>query len=286
VYLDTNVFDNLLKKTNGVTHADELQLCAAVTSRQLKIVASHINLRETIAALRSRPEIARAQLRLIVSLADWDRFIRFSSEVLEDDIRHFAFNGERANTPFERDREADHIRLVTQRIIDGHIGLKELDPAIEEDHNQKRAFLEGIKKSRAQTAMALQEFRKTSEIPSFEQFFEDGAEAHALAFVKSFGVAEECERRGLDKLLKIPTIRVMVGLAMSFIYRIVAEEKAPKKSSASRDLQHAACAAAAADIFVTHDVELAFLLHRVPIKGFRVLGLHQLLEETSHSNLT
>jgi predicted nucleic acid-binding protein len=71
VYLDTNVFDNLLKKTNGVTHADELQLCAAVTSRQLKIVASHINLRETIAALRSRPEIARAQLSLIVSLADW-----------------------------------------------------------------------------------------------------------------------------------------------------------------------------------------------------------------------
>ena len=102
VYLDTNVFDNLLKKTNGVTHADELQLRAAVTSRQLTIVASNVNLLETIAALRSRPEIARAQLGLIVSLADWDRFIRFSSEVLEDGIRHFAFNGERANTPFER----------------------------------------------------------------------------------------------------------------------------------------------------------------------------------------
>src|SRR6266851_10258157 len=101
VYLDTNVFDNLLKKTNGVTHADELQLRAAVTSRQLTIVASNVNLLETIAALRSRPEIARAQLGLIVSLADWDRFIRFSSEVLEDGIRHFAFNGERANTPFE-----------------------------------------------------------------------------------------------------------------------------------------------------------------------------------------
>jgi len=29
---------------------------------------------------------------------------------------------------------------------------------------------------------------------------------------------------------------------------------------------------------VTHDEELAFLLHRVPIKGFRVLRLHELLE--------
>jgi hypothetical protein len=61
-YLDTNIFDNLLKKSNGVTDADELRLRAAVTSRQLTIVASHINLRETIAALRSNPEIARASL--------------------------------------------------------------------------------------------------------------------------------------------------------------------------------------------------------------------------------
>jgi len=41
-YLDTNVFDNLLKRTNGITEADELRLRAAITSRQLTIVASHI----------------------------------------------------------------------------------------------------------------------------------------------------------------------------------------------------------------------------------------------------
>ena len=281
-YLDTNIFDNLLKKSNGVTDADELGLRATVTSRQLAIVASHINLRETIAALRSRPEIARAQLSLIVSLADWDRFIRFSTNVLEDDIRHFAYNGERANTPFEENRKADRIRLVTQRIIDGDLGLKELHGAIEEDRDHKRAFREGSMKARAETVIALQEFRKTNEVPSFEQFFEDGAEAHALAFVKTFGVAvaEECERRGLDKLLKIPSVRVMVGHGMSLIYRIAVEGKVPKGSD-SRDLQHALCAVAAADIFVTHDEELTFLLHRVPIKGFRVLGLHQLLEETT-----
>jgi hypothetical protein len=218
---------------------------------------------------------------LIVSLADWDRFIRFSTNVLEDDIRHFAYNGERANPPFEKNREADRIRLVTQRIIDGRLGFKELEAAIDEDDEHKRAFEEGIKKSQAETATILEEFRKTNEVPSFEQFFEDGAEAHALAFVKTFGVAvaEECERRGLDKLLKIPSVRIMVGHGMSLIYRIAVDGKVAK-GSASRDLQHALCAAAAADVFVTHDKELAFLLHRVPIKGFRVLGLHQLLEET------
>jgi hypothetical protein len=109
-------------------------------------------------------------------------------------------------------------------------------------------------------------------------FFRDGAEEHLLPFIRSFGVAEKCERRGLDKLLRIPSVRAMVGLGMSFIYRTAVEGKAPKGSDL-RDLQHAPAAAAAADIFVTHDEELAFTLGRVPIKGFRVMGLHELLEE-------
>jgi len=100
-----------------------------------------------------------------------------------------------------------------------------------------------------------------------------------LAFIKSFDVTEECERRGLDQLLRIPSIRAMIGLGMSFIYRTAVARKAPK-SSASRDLQHAVSAAAAADIFVTHDEELTLLLERVPIKSFRVMTLRQMLEET------
>jgi hypothetical protein len=89
VYFDTNVFDNLIKKTNGVTDADELQLRAAVSSEQLRIVVSQITIQETLAAFHSRPEIARAQLALILSVADWGRFVRFSSEILENDIKHF-----------------------------------------------------------------------------------------------------------------------------------------------------------------------------------------------------
>lgn len=100
------------------------------------------------------------------------------------------------------------------------------------------------------------------------------------SFLKSFGVAEECERRGLDKLLKIPSLRIMVGHGMSLIYGFAVERKAPKGSD-SRDLQHALCAAAAADIFVTHDQGLTVLLNRIPPKGFRVLRLRQLLDEMS-----
>jgi hypothetical protein len=280
-YFDTNVFHNLLTKTNGVTEVDEPRLRAAIASRQFTIVASHINLRESIAALRSRPDRAREQLRLIVSLADWDRFIRFSTEVLEADIKHFAYNGERANPPFERERQANHIRSVTQRIIDGDIGFKELEAAIVENEQFKHRFEEGIEKSRAETVTALKQFlEEGGEIPSFDQFLKEGSEAHARAFIKSFDGAKECERRGLDRLLKIPSIRIMVRHGMSLIYRIAVEEKRKVATgSSSADLQHALCAAAAADVFVTHDKELACLLHRVPIKGFRVLRLHELLDE-------
>jgi hypothetical protein len=275
VYLDTNIFDNLIKKTGGVTQTDQTRLHAAVSSQQLTIVISHTNIRETLGALESRPDIARTQLGLILSLADWDRLVRLSPEILEDDIRHFAFNGEGANTPFVRD--TTHIRSILQGVIDGRMSGKELEAVIHEDREQKRTFVDRVKEVRAETTRALEDLKKIGEIPSFEKLFRDGAQEHLLPFVRSFGIAEECERRGLDKLLRIPSVRAMIGFGMSFIYRTAVERKAPKGSDL-RDLQHAPAAAAAADIFVTHDEEFAFMLGRVPIKGFRVMGLHELLE--------
>jgi hypothetical protein len=75
------------------------------------------------------------------------------------------------------------------------------------------------------------------------------------------------------------TRRILTPFYFSTNFATLPERKAPK-SSALRDLQHAVCAAAAADIFVTHDEELAFLLRRVPIKDFRVMRLRELSEDT------
>jgi hypothetical protein len=281
-YFDTNIFDNLVKKTNGITDADYDQLLAAVSMERLTIVVSHTTIQETLAALESRPDLARVQLGLIVNLADWDRFVRFHSEILEDDIKHFAFNGEAANTPFER--RATHIRSRLQLVIDGRLGLGELKAIVSENRDQKKAFLDSVKKANAGTAAELEEFRKANGIPTFEQFLDDGMEAQVLAFVESFGLADECKRRGLDKLSRIPSVRALVGLGMSFMYRTSVEKKSPK-SSAARDLQHAVCAASAADVFVTHDEELSFMLHRVPIKRFQVLRLYELLDCRNSSGM-
>ena len=279
VYFDTNIFNHLFKKTRGITETDEKRLRAAVSSGQLTIVISHTIIRETLATLQSRPDLARALLSFIVKLADWDRFVRLCPEILEGDIRHFAFNGEGANTPFVKD--TTHIQTILHRIIDGQISVRDAEAVLNEDWEQKDTFRERVEKSRAQTTRALEEFEESYEIPTFEQFFIDGAEERLFDFISSFHVAEECKLRGLDKMLLIPSIRAMVGFAMSFIYRIVVEKKEKRRRGSNlRDLQHAPSAAAAADIFVTHDKEFAFLLGRVPIKGFRVMGLHELLEDT------
>src|SRR5258708_39986735 len=139
-YFDTNIFDNLIKKTNGITDADDARLRAAVPSRQLTFVVSHTTIREALAALESRPDIARGQLELIASIADWDRFVRLSSEILENDIKHFAFNGEAANSPFEKN--AAHIRSKVQLIIEGRIRFGELEAGIGEDRENKPGCLE------------------------------------------------------------------------------------------------------------------------------------------------
>src|SRR6266851_2322133 len=280
-YLDTNVFDHLFKKENGVTDADELQLRATISSGRLTIVVSHINIREILAALHAKPEIVGPELSLVASLTNWDYFVRFHSAILEDDIKHFAYNGERSNTPFEDERTVARIRAAVRRVIDDPLSVKGLAGVVREDREQKKAFLDAVKKSRGDTAEGLEEIRKRNEIPPFERYFANSAQEFALALARSFGVAEGCERRGLNNLLKIPSVRAMTAAGMSFIYRTAVEKKSPKGSD-SRDLHHAVCAAAAADIFVTHDDELAILLDRIPSKGFRVMRLHQLLKETNH----
>jgi hypothetical protein len=169
-YFDTNVFDSLVKKTDGITEEDESRLRAAVSSRRLTIVASHVNIRETLAALRYSPEIARAQFGLIESLVDWDRFVKFHSEILEDDIRHFAFNGERANTPFEGLRQAAYTRSLVQRVHDGRIGFPEFEAAIDEDRDQKVAFLQSVKESDADIADALESSEKRTRSLALSSF--------------------------------------------------------------------------------------------------------------------
>ena len=68
-YFDTNVFDNILKKTGGVVESHEASLRAAIESEGLSVVTSVLNFSETMDARRR--DIVLPQLKLIVSLTQW-----------------------------------------------------------------------------------------------------------------------------------------------------------------------------------------------------------------------
>jgi hypothetical protein len=64
-YFDTNVFDNILKKSGGVTSDDTKCLEFLVGAGELCVLPSIINIQGTLGARQSRrPEIVLPQLRL------------------------------------------------------------------------------------------------------------------------------------------------------------------------------------------------------------------------------
>jgi len=238
-YFDTNVFDNLIKKTGDLTEADEFAVRSWVSSGQLSIAVSPINIQETFAAFRRRPEVAITQLLLMRSLCDWDRLAKHSTSILKDDVDHFAFNGERSNTPYEDSRQAAHVRSMLQQIIDGQIRIEKLEPVIDEDRDHKSGFLVMVKEAKAAIAAQLEGLEALGDIPTFQEFFEENAGEYVRAFVETFSSGEACKQRGLDGLMKIPSVRALIGVGMSFMYRINAEKRSPK-SSAERDFRASA----------------------------------------------
>ena len=203
--------------------------------------------------------------------------MREHSTILERDIRHFAYNGERANSPFDSDRNAVNVRKGIMDLINGTLGTKDMEPILRENSEQKKAMLNGVRKSRAETKVEIEEFRKMGQIPTFEEWYNECWRDYLMAFLEDCGVTEQCRGRGLDNMMKIPSLGAMIGFGMSYVYGVAVERCTPKGSD-SRDMQHVVCAAAAADVLVTHDEELSRLLGRVPVRGLRVMRLQELLK--------
>src|ERR1700682_1269964 len=119
-YFDTNVFDNLLKKSGGITKTDEARLRLLIDSKKLSILPCDLNIQETLAALESpRAEfVVVPQLALIERLSDWELFIKPHHVLLTDDVRHFAWNGE-ATSSFLSEREIGLLHSSVRRVLNG-----------------------------------------------------------------------------------------------------------------------------------------------------------------------
>jgi len=276
-YLDTNVFDHLYKKV-GCSGADIANLRKKIYGRELSIPRSIHTLEEILLDRRARPELLVAKIKLTLSLGNFRRMVKPCDQLLSDDIRAYAATGEAAR-PF--------IDANLQNVISDGIGEliesdgEELDDdliaALEETRRQKEHFRDTARAAQAENEQAA---ASVSGQVTFEQYFNLTAPSVARRFAERAGVLAECENRGLEGLLNIRSVRMSVGTTLSLIFAWTFEGLSPKIGD-SKDLLHAALAAAVAETFVTDDATLRRIVARVPLDNFEVLDLPTFLQQVS-----
>jgi hypothetical protein len=272
-YFDTNVFGHLLERTQGITAEDEEHLRAAIESRSLSVLAGFHAIDETAA----HPRDPVPQLRLIWELCDWDRIVKPADMLLVDDIKHFAFSGDAAH-PFMDARQRDELSEAMQMLLADSEKLTTLRERLQNARSQQKQFCFNIRKLKRETRSQFRAAMEREGVRSFDEYFEKESRLAARAFAKHCGLEQDCERRSIDEFLNIRSVRMAVGMALSYTWANNVEKWKVKKSD-KVDLQHPIPAAAAADVFVTHDRRLAELARRVPLRGLRVRNLKQLLED-------
>jgi|GEM_PF-3062210 len=272
-YFDTNVFGHVLERTQGITAEDEEHLRAAIKSRSLSVLAGIQAIDET--AAHSRDPVP--QLRLIWELCDWDRIVKSADMLLGDDIKHFVHSGDAA-LPFMDARQRDELSEAMQMLLADPERLTTLRERAQKALLHKKQFVQHIEDLRRETRSEFLAAREREQVDSFDEYFKKESRLVAIWLAEHVGLKEACERRSLDEFLKIRSVRMAVGMTLSYIWAINVEGWKADRSDTG-DLQHVIPAAAAADVFVTHDRRLAELARRVPLRGLRVRNLKQLLED-------
>jgi hypothetical protein len=272
-YFDTNVFGHVLERTQGITAEDEEHLRAAIKSRSLSVLAGIQAIDETAA----HPRDPVPQLRLIWELCDWDRIVKSADMLLGDDIEHFVHSGDAA-LPFMDARQRDELSEAMQMLLADPERLTTLRERLRDRRSQQKQFRFNIRELKQETQSQFRAAMEKEGVRSFDEYFKKESRLVAICLAEHVGLKEACERRSLDEFLKIRSVRMAVGMALSYIWANNVE-KWKVKPSDTVDLQHPIPAAVAADVFVTHDRRLAELARRVPLRGLRVSNLKQLLED-------
>lgn len=277
IYFDTNVFNDIYKRRNNVTSANESALRYAIQDGRISIVLSILNFEEKLCAFNYSPDITLAECKFMQALVDWDKFVKVPEQLLEDDIRSYAQSGSQSSPFMINSRRKSQ---VCELLNSGreHIAqfLRETN-FLQEVEDRKRNFQTAMTAARDQALCHLGGIRASDM--SFSRYWNINAERLAQALVRSPDMLAACQERGIDGLLDIRSVRLCVGSNLSLVYAQDFEGRQPEAKRAKGDawdLRHAVVASAA-DMFVTHDRAFADLIKRIPIGSFEVLHLHDLL---------
>jgi len=273
-YLDTQAFDRIYKKIR-CTGADIANLRKAIYGRELSIRLSVHTLEEILLARKVSPQAFAAQIKLTLSLASSRTLVKPCAQLLLDDIRAYAVQGD-ADRPFLRGD-------VQNTVADGIAALIESDgeeldddfiAVLEEARQQKQHFFATLESAQG-GAKAI-----SSPLPGSTRsgdYFDAAARDALEALAERAGVGDACRQRGLDGLLKIKSVRMSLGAALALSYSRMTDGSVVNSTT----LHHAVSAAAVAETFVSETLGSRDLLARVPIEGLSVASLPDFLKRLS-----
>jgi len=276
-YLDTNVFDHLYKKI-GCSSADIANLRKAVYGRGLSMPISIHVLEELLLDRKATPQELVARVKLTLSIANIRRLVKPCDQLIADDIRSYAAHGQ-PDRPLVGAQTQNAITQGIAELIesDGEEFSEDIAEALEETRQRQDRFLQGMK-------ILLREIASQVEtIPAnvgFDDFFQRAAPAAAESFAHRAGVLDACRERGIEGLLKIQSLRAVVGIALSLIYGQIFEDWTPLPGDPNYFL-HAPSAAATAEVLVSDDSRLREAIERIPLANFRVTSLAEFLAACS-----
>jgi hypothetical protein len=279
VYLDRNVFDHICTLKCGVTEGDVAKIQRAVDSGVITIPASYTVIEETVPLLRVSEARYEGHVNTVLRLIDKDKIIKPHNHLLKEDCLSYAFGESQSarttQTP-ERFKE----------VLDLSINRGGLNALAEEVH----AFYEGIAAAlQADFDKLIQETKQRGDrgLDSFQKVWD----TLSLTFIETEvdrlprNCKRLCKKRGLKHMLNIRSMRIYAIYYCWLYYSHCLKTDGPPgkvKASEGGDFFHAVCASAT-DIFVTQESKnkygkLPFILSQVPISGFRVMSLWELLE--------
>jgi hypothetical protein len=269
VYFDTNVYDLLDELVQKKIYAQLDKLKRAIRSDQVRVYTNLVPIEETLGALRSRPAEGRRRLRLIRILAKRKRLIRRHTEIIENDIRSYA-KDERFQSRFM----SPYPELNPVFQVSDVPGLIEV---AEENRNHNREFRNDMRGRFFEFIAPLAgPIVANREVPAFEEYFEANYRGILELIAEKAGNLTGCQEKGLEGLLKIPSLNVAVRAQVSLTYANTFLGRLPQQGD-SADMQHALIASAVGAL-ITEDKGLRRALKRADSPYLTVMTLQELLD--------
>jgi hypothetical protein len=269
VYFDTNVYDLVDELLQTKVYGPVYKLKRAIRSDQVRVYTNLVPIGETLGALPKKPAEGKRRLRLISVLAKRKRMIRGYTEIIVNDIGSYA-RTERFQSRFM----APYPQLKAVFLVRDLPGLIEV---AEEIRNHNRQFRDEMRKRFLEFIAPLaQPMIANREAPTFEEYFEANALGILELIAERAGNLQGCKKRGLEGLLKIPSLNVATRVQASLTYANTFLGRLQQQGD-SPDMQHALIASAVGTL-ITEDGPLRKALKRANSPFLTAMNLQELLD--------